>query len=211
MPGISAALVATFARGWSVTRGVPAPESDGGALRIETGLAAERRRYVFPAATDDIGALAARITQPLILIKAPMPKSAVAAQLPPNWHVERTGTMMTVDGLPSEAGTLPTGITATTEWRGAVLFATLIAADGAPVAQGRMTLIDGHALHDRIGVEQPYWRRGLGSAIMRLLATEARRHGVDRGLLIATVAGRALYEKLGWAARAPWTTAQLKP
>jgi GNAT superfamily N-acetyltransferase len=183
---------------------------DGGALRIETGLATEIRRYVFPIYTRDIGALAARITEPLILIKAPMPESAVAAQLPPHWHVERTGTMMTVDALPGEGSTLPPGITAMTEWRDAVFFVTMTAENGSLIGQGRMTMIDGYALHDRINVDQAHRRRGLGCAITRLLGLEARRHGVDRGILVATDVGRVLYETLGWQARAPWTTAQIK-
>lgn len=202
-------MVETFARGWSVTRGVPAPVPDGAALRIETGLADERRRYVFPSPTNDIGALARQIHEPHILIKAPMPPDAVAAQLPSHWHVERTGTMMTVDTLPRDVGALPMGISAVTEWRGAVFFATLTSAEGAAIGQGRMTLVDGRALHDRINVDQAHWRRGLGGAIMRLLGIEARRHGIDRGILTATIAGRALYETLGWQARAPWTTAQI--
>ncbi|MBA4049226.1 MAG: GNAT family N-acetyltransferase [Sphingomonas sp.] len=209
--GIPKALVETFARGWSVTRGVPMPQIDSLALRIETGLPDERRRYIFTAASNAIGALAARIREPRILVKAPMPPAAIAGQLPPQWHVERTGTMMTIDALPGAISALPDGIAAATEWRGAVFFATLTDAGGGAVGQGRMTLIDGLALHDRIMVEPSYWRRGLGRAIMQLLGAEARRQGVDCGLLTATVAGRALYETLGWQARSPWTTAQIMP
>lgn len=210
-PGIPRALVESFAHGWSVTRGVPPPHDDGFALRIETGLPDERRRYVFTTASNQIGTLAALIREPHILVKAPMPPAAVATQLPPGWHVERTGTMMTVAALPSAVGALPEDITAAAEWRGAVYFVGLSNAAGAAVGEGRMTLIDGLALHDRIMVDPGYWRRGLGRAIMQLLGAEARRHGSDGGLLTATAAGRALYETLGWQARSPWTTAQIMP
>ncbi len=207
---IPPALVETFARGWSVTRGVPAPVADGGALRIETGLADEHRRYVFCAPTKMIGALAAQIDTAMILIKAPMPPAEVAAQLPPHWHVERTGTMMTADLLPEVMGPLPAGIGLAAHWQGAVHFVNLTDAAGEAIGRGRMTLIDAHALHDRIAVDERHQRRGLGRAIMQALGAEARRHGIDRGLLTATDAGRALYETLGWHARAPWTTAQIK-
>ena len=140
-----------------------------------------------------------------------MPPAAVAAQLPPHWHVEQTGTMMTVATLPNAVDALPDDFAATTQWRGPVFFANLTNAAGAAVGEGRMTLIDGLALHDRITVDPAYWRRGVGRAIMQLLGAEARRQRVDGGLLTATVAGRALYETLGWQARSPWTTAQITP
>lgn len=204
-------LVATFARGWAVTRGVAPPVDDGGAWRVEVGNDDEARRYVFPCPSAALAALAARIDEPRILLKVPAAVADVAALLAGHWQVERTGTIMTAACLPAIPRSLPSPYRLEADWRDDVYFTRLIAADGEEVARGRMTLVDGLALHDRIRVANDHQRRGLGRAIMHALGAEARRHGIDHGLLAATDAGRALYETLDWQARSPWTTAQIRP
>ncbi len=204
-------LVETFARGWAQSRGVEPPTPDGTALRIETGQPHEIRRYIFPRPPAGIDAVAAHIARPLVLLKAPMDAAAMAGQLPPHWHVEQTGTTMTASRLPDTACAPPDGLRLDAEWRGPVYFARIVGADGGEAARGRLTVIDGWALHDTIQVAENQRRRGLGTVVMATLGVEARRQGVTRGLLTATVAGRALYETMGWTARAPWTTAQIRP
>ncbi|OYY70959.1 MAG: hypothetical protein B7Y47_08450 [Sphingomonas sp. 28-63-12] len=133
----------------------------------------------------------------------------MATLLPPNWHVDQTGTTMTVATLAGKSPPLRQGLMLQGAWHGPVFAARLIDQDGTEAARGRLTLIDGWALHDTIVVAKSYRRQGLGSAIMAALANQAQASGVRRGLLNATVAGRALYQRLGWTARAPWTTAQI--
>jgi GNAT superfamily N-acetyltransferase len=48
-------------------------------------------------------------------------------------------------------------------------------------------------------------RRGLGTAVMQTLRC-CRRDEQARELLVATDAGRALYEKLGWRVISPYAT-----
>lgn len=203
-------LVETFARGWAITRGVPAPVPDSGALRIDTGADDEAQRFVFSRLRDAIAPLGARIDAPRIRIKAPAEPGDVAALLPARWHVERTGTLMTADALMrGPPPPIPDDLRLRTEWRDGVFFVELIDMAGVEAARGRMAPIDGWALHDRVRVADLRQRRGLGTIVMTLLAIEARNSGLDRGLLAATVAGRALYQKLGWTARSPWTTAEI--
>lgn len=202
-------LVETFARGWALSRGAPAPVPDSGALRIETGAADEQRRYVFARAGDEIGAVARRVTGPHVRIKAAVDPDILAAMLPPHWRVERTGTMMTVDHLPQVPRALPADLLLAAEWQDDVYFVRFMDDAGDEAARGRMVIIEDWALHDRIRVADHRQRQGLGTALMTVLGAEAHRRGLRRGLLTATVEGRALYETMGWAARAPWTTAEI--
>ncbi|KAD4060152.1 GNAT family N-acetyltransferase [Arthrobacter yangruifuii] len=69
---------------------------------------------------------------------------------------------------------------------------------GQLVASGRVAVIDGYAVFDRIMTEPAYRRRGLGSYVMRALTALALEDDADGGLLIASVAGQELYRYLGW-------------
>ncbi|MBY0583801.1 MAG: GNAT family N-acetyltransferase [Sphingomonas sp.] len=202
-------LIESFARGWARTRRAAPPHAVGSALCIETAQPTETRRYIFARPPDGIAAIAATITEPMVLLKAAIDPVQMAALLPPAWHVEQTGTTMTADFLPVASGPVPDGLWLAGDWDDDVFVARLCDAHGQEAARGRMTPIDGWALHDRIIVAEEYRRRGLGTLIMAVLGAEANRQGVRRGLLNATVAGRALYQRLGWLSRAPWTTAQI--
>lgn len=208
---IEPALVRLFATGWCVTRGVAPPVVEGPALRIEVGMAEETRRYVFPAPPEGIGAVAETVTVPGVLLKAPLAEQDARDLLPPHWHVEQTGTMMTLPVLQAASGTIPTDYQFTMTDDGKMVAASIMAPDGSLAASGKLVLVDQWALHDRIRVAEAHRRRGLGRAVMLALGAEARRRGAARGLLAATMMGRALYQTLGWEDRAPWVTAQIKP
>ncbi|MGJ3649004.1 GNAT family N-acetyltransferase [Sphingomonas sp. GlSt437] len=204
-------LVETFARGWAQSRGLAPPVIAGDAYRIETGKPTELRRFIFPRPPLGITAIAREITQPFVVLKAAIEPADMAAKLPDGWHVERTGTTMTCAQLAEFDPVLPSAFTVDICWTSEVCLARVLDPEGAEAARGRMTPVDGWALHDTIEVAPTRRRQGLGTAIMLLLASQARQRGVARGLLNATDVGRALYQRLGWAARAPWTTAQIKP
>lgn len=206
---IEAALIRHVATGWAQTRGVPPPIAEGHALRIEVGQPDQIRRFVFPAPPAGIAEVGARIDQPGIFLKTWIGPEAVQALLPSCWHVEQTGTMMTLDALPTGGAPLADGFALKLDGLGDVVAVRVTAADGAPAARGLLTVIDGWALHDRIHVEAPYRRLGLGRAVMQALGAEGARRGAHHGLLAATDMGRALYQSIGWHARAPWTTAQI--
>lgn len=65
-------------------------------------------------------------------------------------------------------------------------------------ASGHVSAVDGFAIFDRIITAPDFRRRGLGSLIMRALASLALEHEVEEGLLIASVEGQELYNYLGW-------------
>lgn len=70
--------------------------------------------------------------------------------------------------------------------------------DGAPVASGRVAVVNGIAVYDRILTDPEYRRLGLGSYVMRALTAVALEHDAETGLLISTAEGLELYRYLGW-------------
>lgn len=206
---IDPALIRLFATGWARTRQLAPPVPEGDALRIEVGLPDQIRRFVFPNPPAGVAEIGARIEQPGIFLKTWIAPEAVRALLPPRWHIEQTGTMMTLDALPTAPAPLAAGFTLALDDLDDVAAVRVTAADGSPAARGLLTVIDGWALHDRIRVDEPYRRRGLGRAVMLALGIEGARRGAQHGFLAATEMGRALYQSIGWQGRAPWTTAQI--
>ena len=66
-------------------------------------------------------------------------------------------------------------------------------------ASGRVFVVDGTAIFDKIVTEPGFQRRGLGSFVMRALAAQAFEHEVETGLLLASLDGQKLYSHLGWS------------
>lgn len=67
-----------------------------------------------------------------------------------------------------------------------------------PAASGQVGLVEGWAVPDLITTERAHRRRGLGGALMTLLADAARDRGATDGALVASEEGRLLYRTLGW-------------
>ncbi|MHC6177443.1 GNAT family N-acetyltransferase [Glutamicibacter endophyticus] len=65
-------------------------------------------------------------------------------------------------------------------------------------ASGHVSAVEGYAIFDRIITGPDFRRRGLGTLVMRALASLAQEHFVDEGLLIASYDGQQLYASLGW-------------
>jgi len=65
-------------------------------------------------------------------------------------------------------------------------------------ASGRVFVVDGTAVFDKIVTEPDFQRRGLGTFIMKALAAQAFSHHVENGLLLASLDGQKLYSHLGW-------------
>ena len=198
-------LVAGWVHARSIARGVALPVADHGGWRVETSSDTEIRRYIFAGAGPDIASLARKVTRPRIWVKACCEDAVLASCLTTPWTLSTPAWMMVG---PSSAGdaALPTGYHAAVERIGVCATVEIRVGDGALAASGHSAEASGVFVYDRIVVAPAHRRRGLGRSIMHLLS--AQRNSLEsQPLLVATEAGRALYETIGWEVYRPYASA----
>ncbi len=203
-------LLFAWAGGRSRSRGLPPPVIDGDAVRVDTGLPGEDRRFIFAAVRPAITAVAARIDRPGILIKLCAPLPELLALLPAGWRGHPQAFLMALDGaMHPGARSLPATYSLSIGGDGPVHVVHVIASDGSLAARGRAVGNAGVFVFDQIVTEPAHRRRGLGGHVMRSLA--ACNTAGDRPVLTATAAGHALYTALGWQTLCFYSTAEREP
>jgi GNAT superfamily N-acetyltransferase len=206
------ALVEVWTRGWALTRGVAPPVPIPGGWRIEVGFQDQIRRFVYPLASEAVAERARAIDRPFELIKVATSADKVRPLLGAAWLLGPPGYMMTrAPAVGAAFGHGPAYRLALEAGGQPVTVATILAADGAVAATGRVGLVGDAAIYDQIRVQGAHQRRGLGRALMMALGDVANRAKASQWILVATPEGRALYETLGWVMHAPYTTAFIPP
>ncbi|WP_197705112.1 GNAT family N-acetyltransferase [Sphingobium cloacae] len=204
-------IVATWIRGWTMARGTPPPIADHGGFRVDVGWPEQRVRYVFPGISSAMKDLAAKITEPWILVKACATPAAMRAALPARWSIQPPGFMMICRDVMTGTRAMPDGYMVNVTRPSPVAVVEILAPDGTLAAIGRVVQVDAFAIYDRIETHGAHRRRGLGRAVMKSLESIAWQNGAKQGLLVATAEGRKLYEALGWEVHALYTTAAIPP
>jgi hypothetical protein len=203
-------IVETWAHGWAVAREAATPVKEGDAFRIEVGIPGHVRRYIFPALSPGIRQLANTISAPYIFLKVCAPPEAVQALLPPGWIIQPLAFMMTCfQPMIAIRTTLQEGYALDINDNIPVPTVKIISPEGEVAAIGHIAFVGDYAIYDRIETHEEHRRRGLGSIIMKTLETVAVARGINKGLLVATKEGRALYETLGWELHSLYTTAEI--
>ncbi|MEI7056872.1 GNAT family N-acetyltransferase [Nocardioides sp. CCNWLW239] len=207
-------LVPRWARGWAYSRGFPRPAEVPGGVRVEVGEPGRRVEWV---ATDDADTLAGLIDT---VRATPEAWLSVVTDSPAGvrpWFVEgglEAGdgeeTLMSIELADHADRPFPEGYRAEVERDGGVIAVTVRPEDAAEVAaaSGRIAVIGVDAVADRIQTDPDHRRRGLGGAVMSLLASSAREAGAVHGLLVASEMGEPLYAGLGWHVEARLVTAR---
>ena len=93
---------------------------------------------------------------------------------------------------------------------GALAFARLVTNTGALAASGQAAIDGSFATFDKIVTAEAHRRKGLGRCIIAALSNCSLALGAKHGLLVATEAGAALYNALGWSMVSPVTAASEK-
>lgn len=202
------ALLERWLTGWSLSRGLPPPRHQQGALVVDVGWADQLRRHVFLDADTLLQECAATIDEPFVYLKAAVTPAQLRAALPPRWQIETPRHIMRIDG-PMEIAAPPPGYQPQFHAEHGATIVRLRADAGSVAASGGLVMVGTSAIFDRIETAPSHRRRGLGRAVMGELERLARQHGATERLLIATDAGRALYLQLGWQVLAPYSTAVL--
>jgi GNAT superfamily N-acetyltransferase len=206
---LNLALIEHWLTGRSLARGLPLPFHHAGGLCVEVGAAGELRRHVFLDAGPALQACAAQIQAPLIFLKAAVAPDVMRASLPNRWKIEDAAYLMVGPSATSSNASVPPHYHISLEAEHGGYVVRVIHASGELAASGRVAVHAGCAVFDQIVTEEAHRRLGLGTVVMLNLDVVAEQAGATNRLLVATEAGRALYERLGWTMLAPWATAVL--
>ncbi|GAA0211281.1 hypothetical protein GCM10010492_06370 [Saccharothrix mutabilis subsp. mutabilis] len=197
-------LVRRWERGWRECRGWATPEEARGGLHSVQDQAT-RYREIIALHDDDAtvrtlaeeAAAATRTTWVTVATTRPeeVEHALHAAGMRPRATHEYLMTRALADH-PTRTPAEPYRVTTTAT--GALLKAEVRHGD-ALAAGGQASVVDGHAVPDRIETQPDHRRRGLGTVVMGALITEAASHGAHTGILVASPEGRSLYTSLGWS------------
>jgi len=202
---VDAALVRDWLTARSLARGLPAPVADHGGYRVDTNSDTEIRRWVFPRVSAGLGELARGISQPGYFIKLCGTADELCAALPrAGWQIQASGYVMTGPGR-ADVPACPPGYEVEVERSGAVTYVKIVTAAGELAASGYGAETADAFVFDRIATAPEHRRRGLGTAVMNTLRS-AKTRAATPELLVATEAGRALYQTLGWQILSPYST-----
>lgn len=203
----NADITAAWVRGWAVSRGTPPPVDQPWGYRIDVGLGRHVFRHVLPEPDEaSVRKLCETVDQPYAWLKVLAEPEEVAGWITPEWTVpDDPGFMMYTALRPGPAPDLPAGYGLHIETHEGVHLVRVLAADGSLAARGQVAPTGRTAVFDQIETYEGHQRRGLGSAVMRLLHNAAAGAGAATGVLSATVQGRALYTALGWRYQGPLT------
>lgn len=203
MPPIAAWLAAR-----SIARGLPLPVADCGGYRVDTNAPDEIRRWVFPAVSKDLAALAGSIRRPAYLVKACAAPEQLRAALPPGWQVHAPGFFMAGPEQAPARPACPPGYTLEVRREGAVTEVRIWSGTGELAASGYAAETEHVFIYDRIVTAPGHRRRGLGRVLMAALReSKVSLSAPER--LVATEEGRALYEALGWRTISAFSTGSL--
>ncbi|MGW4466951.1 GNAT family N-acetyltransferase [Micromonospora sp. NPDC004704] len=174
------------------------------------GLHAHRLRYVLHDPDErTLAWLGRHQNAPGTWIKIAGDPNHLRAALPPEWKLADTGYLMTTGYRAASDTTPPSPYTARLQTSGDVVTAVVLDPEGQVAASGRLTTADAFGIVDQVETAPAHRRRGLGSVVMRALATHAVRLGADSGVLVATDDGHRLYRALDWTVRTPIAAAYI--
>ncbi|MGW4893559.1 GNAT family N-acetyltransferase [Kitasatospora sp. NPDC004240] len=206
-PAPDPVLVHGWAAGWAVSRRTAAPVAVDGGHRIEVGLPGHVRRYVLPSAEPSVlRVLAGTAAEPGVWLKVCAARERVAPLLGPGWLLKEPEFLMAAP-LRARARAVPAGYRVEVGAADGAVDLRVLTTDGRPAATGRVGRAGTDAVFDQIVTEPEHRRRGLGSIVMNGLVTAVRELGAERGILVATADGLALYRTLGWELHSPVTAA----
>ena len=203
-------LVRRWRAGWCLARGWTSVTEDDGVIVVRIDKPGRTVEYLVPdadARPDRVAhaaALAAAADGTAWVTLATEEAAARGEQLrAAGLQLEPTvESMMTTELADHPVRPPQEGYAVQVERRGVVV-RVLVTPESAPdetAASGWAAVSGTDAIADRIETAEEHRRKGLGSAVMSALAAETVRMGAKHGILVASPAGRGLYESLGWQA-----------
>lgn len=198
-------IVTDWVWGWALSRGTPDPVEEPDGYRIDVGLPEHRVRHVLLEPVS-VRRRAAGVTEPGTWLKV---CGSLDHPLDSRWTVSPPEYLMSIELRAHPAVTPPDHYTVDVHSTGDVHDAVVRTTGGEHAAKGRVAVCRRAAVIDMVETDPAHRRRGLGSVVMSELCRVAAERGAVRAVLVATEAGRALYEQLGWTVESPITAAHL--
>lgn len=200
-------LIRRWQRGWAYCRGLPAAVETAQALPVVLGLADRHTELV---ALGDDDALVTELADQVVRASLPTWLTVMTSRPAPVMAVMRgrglsvgqpEETFMTVDLTPPvESSPRPSDVRVTAT--NSTVRVEIRDSYGAAMARGMVGLSGSDAVAHDVYTQPRYRGRGLARAVMGVLREEAVARGATFGLLVASEAGRRLYQHLGWKAQA---------
>jgi GNAT superfamily N-acetyltransferase len=201
-------VVAEWVWGWALSRGTPDPVTEPDGYRIDVGLPGHQVRYVL-LDPSSVRPRAADLTEPGTWLKVCGSPEQVRPGLSSGWTIGAPEYLMSTELRTHPPITPPDPYTVELRSIGDLHDAVVRTAGGGCAAKGRVAVRGRAAVIDMVKTDPAHRRRGLGSVIMSELSRVASARGAVRAVLVATEAGLALYQKLGWTVESPITAAHL--
>ena len=203
---IEADLIRKWQHGWSLARGLPEPEVGADGISVRCDQPGREVEVVALHADEDpasvtrlAAVVAASAAVTWLTVPTNRPDEVERLILDSGLKLlKRSEALMTVDLARHPVHRPADSYRAEIRSNESVIQASLYDSADEVAAYGQMGIAGTHAVADRIETLPAHRRRGLGRAVMSLLAEAALAHGAKTGLLIASEEGQHLYAALGW-------------
>ncbi|WP_294263716.1 GNAT family N-acetyltransferase [Chryseobacterium sp. sg2396] len=200
MHQVSEELLEKWLKGWSISREKPLPEAWKSGFKVEVSDELQKARYVFPTVNEDFIQLSESIHESWVYLKVCEPFEKFRTLIPERWEIQPQGYMMYgQEKMTIREDPLPDGyLIEVFQPRPDAFIVTIYTANNEEAAVGRLILVGGLAVYDRIVTHQDHRRKGLATHIIKELESIALSKGISENFLVATELGKLLYESLGW-------------
>lgn len=196
---VSAEIVEKWLKGWCLSREVSFPVQYKSGFRVIVGDEKQKERFVFPTLNDDFFELIHSMTEPWVYLKVSTSPDEFIKKIPEKWKLQPQGYMMTCfHPMNFPEISLAEGYQLEFSEYNTTFVVRIIAENGEQASIGRVSLIDGLAVYDRIVTEKKHQRKGLATFLLKELEKIALSKGFSNNILVATEEGKYLYETLGW-------------
>lgn len=208
MHQVSGECMEKWLKGWAMSRDLPLPEQWESGYKVKVGEEMQKERYVFPKLNNDFIRLARLVHEPWIHLKVCASYEEFRDLIPERWKLQPQGYMMKCSGrMKTSSGRIGTDYSLeVTEHKPYSFTVKIMYRETEQAAIGRLIIIDGLAVYDRIRTESNHQRKGLATLMMKSLESIALSKGITAGLLVATSQGKPLYESLGWEMYSVYTS-----
>ncbi|WP_223607656.1 GNAT family N-acetyltransferase [Chryseobacterium sp. OSA05B] len=204
---VSDDILEKWLKAWSLSRKLPLPVRYHSGFKVEVGEERQKIRYVFSELNDDFVDLSKQINEPWVYLKVCASPDEVKNVVPEKWVIQPPGYMMSCFGpMKATAKGLCKGYRIEYEQYNSTEVIRIIAENGELASIGRVVIVDDLAVYDRIITEEKHQRKGLATFLMQELEKTALSKGISNNFLVATGAGKSLYQSIGWQLYSPYTS-----